>query len=210
MAIYRFKVCFEEDEEVIRIIELRSNQTVEDLHFAILKSVEFDTIHNATLFLSDDYWKKGDQYAFQPIGNSELPAFSATRLSSLINDPHQKLLYVYDLAHEWVFLVELVGISMKEDPKISYPHVVRTEGKAPKQYKVQRKVGADLEDDEFDYLTKNLLSGEIAQEMMGEHVDEDETEGMDEEGEEDEENEEGEEDEFGGDPYGDSYEDDTH
>ncbi len=182
MALYRFKICFEEDEEVIRIIEIRSGQTIEDLHFAILKSINFDTQHNAIVYISDDYWKKHEKYIFLPEeGTEEVTMFSSTRLSSLINDPHQKLLYVYDLSEQWTFMIELIGITMKEDPKKEYPFLARSEAKAPKQYKIQHKVGGDLEDDEFEDLTKNLLSGEIAKEMMGAHLDEGETDGMDEE-----------------------------
>lgn len=184
MAIYRFKVCFEEDDEIIRVIEVRSGQTLEDLHFAILKSIEFDTRHNALFYISDDYWKKHDKFIFLPEpGMEETTMFSSTRLSSLINDPHQKLLYIYDLSEQWVLMVELVGITMNEDPKKTYPMVVRSESKPPKQYKTQKKVGgADLaEEDEFDYLTKNLLGGEIAEEMLGEHLDDGETDDMGEE-----------------------------
>jgi len=182
MALYRFKICFEEDEEVIRIIEIRSGQTIEDLHFAILKSINFDTQHNALMYISDDYWKKHEKYIFLPEGGmEEVTMFSSTRLSSLINDPHQKLLYIYDLNEEWTFMIELIGISINEDPKKDYPHLARSESKAPKQYKTQRKIGGDLDDDEFEYLTKNLLSGEIAEEMMGSHLDEGETDDMDEE-----------------------------
>lgn len=182
MALYRFKICFEEDEEVVRVIEIRSNQTIEDLHFAILKSIDFDTQHNALLYISDDYWKKHEKYIFLPAaGMEEVTMFSSTRLSALINDPHQKLLYIYDLSEQWTFMVELIGITIKEDPKRDYPFLARSESKAPKQYKIQRKVGEDLEDDEFEYLTKNLLSGEIAEEMMGEHLDVGETDDMDEE-----------------------------
>ncbi|MDX5321774.1 MAG: plasmid pRiA4b ORF-3 family protein [Bacteroidota bacterium] len=199
MAIYRFKVCFEEDEEIVRVIEIKSNQTIEDLHFAILKSIEFDSKHNALLYISDDYWKKHDKYIFLPeAGMEEVPMFSVKKLSSLINDPHQKLLYIYDLSEQWVFLVELIGISMTEDAKKDYPYVVRSENKAPKQYKTQAKVGGDLEEDELDYLTKNLLSGEIAEEMLGQHLDEGETDEMDEEGE-DQDNEDQEDEFFGGD-----------
>ncbi|MBI1221303.1 MAG: hypothetical protein GC180_01760 [Bacteroidetes bacterium] len=197
MALYRFKLCFEDDEEVVRVIEMKSSQTLEDLHFAILKSVEFDSKHNALLYISDDYWKKHDKYIMhsEP-GMEEVSLFSAKKLSSLINDPHQKLLYIYDLSEQWVFHIELVGISMNEDPKKEYPNLVRSENKAPKQYKLIKKVSED-EDDEVDILTKTL-SGEIAEAMMGEHLDEGETDDMDEEGGDDDDSDDSEENFFGG------------
>lgn len=182
MAIYRFRIHFEEDDEVVRVFEVKSSQNLEDLHFALLQSVDFDNKHNASFFISDDYWKKGKRYVFLPEPEfEELPLFASTRLSALINDPHQKLLYIYDHVVEWTFLIELIGITMAEDAKKTYPFLVRKEGKGPKQYKVQRKVGEDLEEDEFSYLTKNLISGEIAEEMMGEDLDEGETDDMNEE-----------------------------
>lgn len=208
MAVYRFRVSFEEDDEVVRIIEIRSNQTVEDFHAAILQSIGFDTRHNAMLYISDDYWKKHDKYLLLPEkGMGDGPLFGTTRLSTIINDPHQKLLYIYDLTEQWTFLVELIGISMQEDSKKTYPFLARQEGKAPKQYKVVKKPGSEItEEEEFDYLTKNLLGGEIAQDMLGEHLDEGETDDMGEEGEEEvlgeeeeEHAEEGEDDAEGGD-----------
>ncbi len=205
MAIYRFRICLEEDDEVVRIFEVKSSQNLEDLHFALLKSVDFDNKHNASFYISDDHWKKGKRYIFLPEqGLEELPMFGVTRLSALINDPHQKLVYVYDHEVEWTFLIELIGITMAEDAKKVYPFLLRSEGKAPKQYKIQRKVGEDLEEDEFSYLTKNLLSGEIAEEMAAVEVDEGETDEMNEEGEEEEDDSE---DEFFGAEEGGSDED---
>ena len=188
MALFRFRVSFEEDDEVVRIFEMKSSQNLEDMLFAILKFVEFDSRHNASLFLSDDYWKRGREFIFLPeAGKEEVSLFAATRLSTLINDPHQKMVLVYDLEQEWTFLIELIGLSPKEDAKKEYPLLIRGEGKAPKQYRIQRKIGGELEEDEFDYLTKNLLSGEVA-EQMEEKVEDGDTDNLEsEEGEDQEE-----------------------
>jgi len=58
MSVYRFKVTFEDNDEIYREIEIKSVQTFEDFHFVILQSIGFDTIHNASFFISDDYWRK--------------------------------------------------------------------------------------------------------------------------------------------------------
>ena len=42
MAVYRFRITFENFEEVYREIEIKSDQTFEDLHFAIQSSIGFD------------------------------------------------------------------------------------------------------------------------------------------------------------------------
>src|SRR5947207_851976 len=118
MSVYRFKVSFEDNEDVYRDIEIKSTQTFEDLHFIILQSVGFDTIHNASFFISDDYWRKGDEIIYKPEDapaqkkrreeNVEKKLMGKCKMASLIDDPHQKFLYVYDPNVGWTFLVELI------------------------------------------------------------------------------------------------------
>ncbi len=48
MAVYRFKVSFEEHEDISREIEIRSDQTFEDLHNAIQQAVGFDASQPAS------------------------------------------------------------------------------------------------------------------------------------------------------------------
>ena len=42
MAIYKFKITFEDYDEVCREIEIKSNQSFEDLHRAIHAAIGFD------------------------------------------------------------------------------------------------------------------------------------------------------------------------
>ncbi len=192
MAIYKFFVCFEDDEDIQRVIEIKSNATFFDLHKAILKSIEFDDKHEASFYISDDIWRRGEEITSSKSRIDKDPenvfSIQNSKLSKYIYDPHQKFVYVYDFETEWTLHIELRGISMTENPKLEYPLVVRSSGKAPKQYRNANKIGAELEDDEFDYLTKNLLGGEEVQEG----IDEEDLAGN----EEDEESEE-EENEFG-------------
>jgi hypothetical protein len=45
MAVYKFRISLEEDEDIVRDIEIRATQTFEDLHYAILSAIGFDTQH---------------------------------------------------------------------------------------------------------------------------------------------------------------------
>ena len=65
-----------------------------------------------------------------------------TPVSALVAKPDQKFVYEYDPAKHWTFLVELIGVSKDEDPKRTYPFVLRKEGIAPAQYGV-KGVAAD-------------------------------------------------------------------
>jgi hypothetical protein len=160
MAIYRFKVAFEDNEEVYREIEIKSTQTFEDLHNVIVQSISFDNQHNASFYISDDYWRKGEEITLRPSENTDTgnrrkqevdvvkKQMNKCKMASLIDDPHQKFVYVYDPKTGWTFLVELLKI-VPDDAKVTYPRVVKSAGESPKQYK-PTTVAAAVEDEEFD------------------------------------------------------------
>ena len=160
MSVYRFRVVFEEREEVYRDIEIKSTQTFEDFHFIILNSIGFDTVHNASFFISDDYWRKGEEIIFRnddPVTNklnvkqlSPKKEMKKCKIASLIDDPHQKFLYIYDPKVQWTFMIELMKITA-EDPKVDYPNIVKSMEDAPKQYNMLNIPAAvEEESDEFD------------------------------------------------------------
>ena len=160
MAIYRFKVAFEDNEEVYREIEIKSTQTFEDLHNIIIQSISFDNQHNSSFYISDDYWRKGDEIVLRPGDTTENDSrrrsetevvkkqMNKCKMASLIDDPHQKFVYVYDPKTGWTFLVELLKI-VPDEAKATYPRVVKSAGESPKQYK-PTNVAAAAEDEEFD------------------------------------------------------------
>jgi len=54
MALYRFKVTFEDYDDVSREIDVKSNQTFEDLHRAIHKSTGYDAEFSSSFYISND------------------------------------------------------------------------------------------------------------------------------------------------------------
>jgi hypothetical protein len=91
--------------------------------------------------------------------------------------PNQKFLYTYDFNRNWPFMVELISVSNEENPKITYPATVRTEGIGPSQYGTKSILGDRFVDVEEKY---DLSSDE---EGFGEEGDVDEE--TDETGDED-------------------------
>ena len=100
-----------------------------------------------------------------------------TTIGSEIKDPNQKFIYTYDFAKNWTFLVELINVSKEENPKITYPAMIRKEGIAPSQYGTKSLLGerfADLEE-KYD-LTKGAEGfGEEGDEGSGDAGAEEET-----------------------------------
>jgi len=176
MAVYKFKVSFEEYEDIYRVIEIKSTQTFLDFHKAILASIGFDEKQLASFYMSTDSWKKGQEITLEDMTENPenpLPIMAKAKLSQYIIDPHQKILYVYDFIECWTMLIELKGISATENPKTTYPNLFKSAGPAPKQYDKVQKFGL-VDDNEFDEITKNYLnrSEEIPGEISDDEADE--------------------------------------
>jgi hypothetical protein len=140
MPLLRFRVYWEDDDQIYRDIEIRSNQTFLDFHKAIIQAYEFDGKHSASFFESNDRWQRGRELDSEVLVNKkDAPALSMVRtpISALVAKPDQKFIYVYDPVKHWTFLVELIGVTKDEDIKKTYPYVVRKEGIGPAQYGVK-------------------------------------------------------------------------
>jgi hypothetical protein len=104
MAVYKFKVSFEEYEDIYRVIEIKSPQTFLDLHKAILDSIGFDQKQLASFYMSTDSWKRGQEITLEDMSDDEdedpskkIPIMKKAQLQDYIDDPHQKIIYIYDL-----------------------------------------------------------------------------------------------------------------
>ena len=154
MAILKFRAYFEEDDSVYRDVAIRHTQSFFDLHEAILKSFEFDTKHSATFYRSNDNWQRGREISLEKYDKPyKAPPLlmKETTIGSEIRDTNQKFIYVYDFNKNWTFLVELINVSKEENPKISYPAMVRKEGIPPSQYGTKSLLGERFADVEETY-----------------------------------------------------------
>ena len=158
MAILKFRVYYEEDDSVYRDVVIKHTQTFYDLHNAILKAFEFDNKHGATFYRSNDNWQRGREISLEKYDKAYKAApliMQETTIGSEIRDPNQKFIYVYDLTKNWTFQVALINVSKEENPKLSYPATIRTEGIAPSQYGTKSLLGERFADVEEKYdLTK--------------------------------------------------------
>ncbi|HQW44962.1 MAG: hypothetical protein IPP02_09865 [Chitinophagaceae bacterium] len=188
MAILKFRVYLEEDESVYRDVVIRHSQSFLELHEVILKAYEFDNKHKATFFRSNDHWLRGREISVEQY-DKEYKAppliMSETTIGSEIKNPNQRFVYLYDFNKNWSFLVELINVSKEENPKISYPSVVRTEGIAPSQYGTKGLLGPKFADIEEKYdLTQVSGDGFSEKDEEGEDVGMGEEGAMEEGGEE--------------------------
>ena len=151
MAVYKFRVTFEEYDDIYRDIEIISTQNFFELHEAIQEAVKFDNKYDASFFMSDDYWMQGQEISLKgkkTKDGTKVHLMKNATLCDYIDDPHQKIYYYFDSTNPpWGFHVELIKIFLDESPDVIYPRVVKTTHDAPKQYTpVAREKGVA-----FDY-----------------------------------------------------------
>jgi len=162
MAVLKFRIYLEEDEAVYRDICVKHKQSFQDLHFAILKSFEFDSKHQATYYRSNDNWLRGREISFERYDKqykAEPLLMESTIIGSEIQDTNQKFIYEYDFIKHWVFLVELINVSKEENSKITYPAILRVEGIGPQQYGTKSLLGDKFADIEEKYDLTETIEG---------------------------------------------------
>jgi hypothetical protein len=188
MAILKFRIYLEEDDAVYRDVVIKHTQTFQDLHFAILKSFDFDNKHQATFYRSNDNWQYGREITFEKYDKQYAapPLFMVeTPIASEVQNTNQKFVYVYDFTKNWVFLVALINVSKEVNPKIEYPAISRKEGIGPQQYGTKSLLGDKFADIEEKYdLTEVTAEGFGKEGEEGETSEEDEVAEDDNAGEE--------------------------
>jgi len=189
MAIYRFRIYWDENENVERVIQIKSYQTFEDFYKIIVESFQLPIIDtSASFFTSDDYWDKHLEitYKEEDIQGGE-KLMRKTRISSLIEQPHQRFVLVYDQKLQLTFNIELIKIESEKfaDENEIFPKVISAKNKIPKRRTIlQTSEGNDLNavsnlsnvntnpnflnnmsDDEFDaFIYQTLMNKKISEE----------------------------------------------
>ncbi|MEJ6979574.1 hypothetical protein WG906_03885 [Pedobacter sp. P351] len=177
MAIYRFRVSFEDYDDVIREIDIKSTQTFEELHLAIHRTTGYNPEKSSSFYVSNDHWIKAEEIAFLPNQrktDAGVALMTGTKLYKFIDDPHQKFYYTYNFERPYDLHVELIKILDEEKGK-EYPVLVRRSGEAPKppgSVVIPVETG---EEGEFDFLNdidepdeEDIISMGVEEDDLGE------------------------------------------
>ncbi len=180
MAVYRFRVSFEDYDDVVREIDVKSNQTFKDLHFAIHKSIGYDPEKSSSFYVSNDHWIKNEEIAYLPNERKierGVSTMENAKLSAFIDDPHQKFYYIYNFDKPFDFHVELIKI-LENDAK-EYPLVFKSVGEPPR---ITAKAFGDPNDvtgdENEDFIDENevLIADEDELNSLNSHEEEEEEE----------------------------------
>jgi hypothetical protein len=133
MAVYKFRVTFEDDDQIHRDVEISSTQNFTDFRQAILSAYNIGKDWDSVFYVSDDKWHKvTDVVNFPKETKADDVAGGKQKLVKFIDDPHQRFVYSVRALTEVVFLVELMKIL--PDSKTTYPRTAATAGEFPKLF----------------------------------------------------------------------------
>ncbi len=136
MHVYRFRILIEDIDDFYRDIEIMASSTFEDFHKAIMQSIDLNGNEFASFYICDSRWNRKKEITIEDMGEDEeiedAPlVMSKCKLAEYIDDPHQRLIYVYDFLNMNEFYIELSKI-VPADKKVKYPRCVRKSGMLPK------------------------------------------------------------------------------
>jgi hypothetical protein len=181
--VFRFRVTFEDVDSVVRMIDVSASNTFKDFHHKIQEAIAFDNLKQASFFKANDIWRKdGDEFCTEEKENTQEAGTS--ELGKFIDDPHQKFLYVYDPEKgDWHLRAELIKL-FRAEAGVTYPHIIKSDGIAPKQFLDPKLIISDPSaklfkeaDSLIEGLTEELQEDEIPDDDdLEDDFDEDEDE----------------------------------
>ena len=148
-GVYTLRVRYNWEKSVVREIEVKSEQTLSDLHMAILDSLDWDSDHLYSFFLARD--RRDRRYEIIPCADDVFGGFTADAMWSadngtLIADEavlgelglavNCEFTYLYDYGDNHQFTIKVIGIRPQADDSEKYPRVVAAHGRSPKQYQM--------------------------------------------------------------------------
>jgi len=148
--IYRITFSSEEADGFRRVFDADSDATFLDLHKAILESAGYPDDQMTSFFLCNDRWEKEQEVTLVEMDSNfeyDNMVMEQTRLSDLIEDKGQRLIYVFDPMFERHFFGRVKEILPGTTEGV---RCVESKGKAPKQLKTEDPLAAGLKDNGGD------------------------------------------------------------
>lgn len=154
--IYKIRVILDTKEDVIRTLLVSSKITLEEFHKLIAEVYGFNGQEMASFYRSDDEWNQGEEIPLCSMDDApDALCMSTTTLEQNIEDPEEKLIYVYDYLNMWTFYCELIEVTSTTESEI--PKLILSIGNVPdeapeKEFKAENTPGGDLDEfgDEFN------------------------------------------------------------
>ncbi len=131
-GVYVFKVRHKQAIKSYRVIELRSEQDLDDLHVAIQRAFSWNSDHLYSFFMTGKY---DPRYTFACQYEETHPPWTHQAvIGELGLGRRHKFVYLFDYGDQHEFEIEVTAICPQAGSG-DYPRVVKSVGKAPDQYR---------------------------------------------------------------------------
>ncbi len=163
--VYKFRVILDTEDDVFRDIAILEDDTLEDLHNAIVNAFDFDGTEIASFYTCDEQWNQDEEISLFDTGEvmGEQKIMADYTLFDILNKDNTKIIYVYDFLNMWTFLIELAAI---EDiaagnvyPEMLFAHGIMPESAPDKDFSDSAVNEFDYEEDDYDEDDLDNLDG---------------------------------------------------
>ena len=142
MHAYRFRLLSDENDKFVRDVDVKATQSFKEFHDLIREVVQLDGNELASFFICDRRWNKVKEITLidmedrieENVDNDENESYSIpisvmeeSILKDFIDDPHQRMLYEYDILKQGSLFIELMKV-IPADESVVYPVCVKSEG----------------------------------------------------------------------------------
>ncbi len=135
--IYKITFSCDEVDNFRRVFEADSDATFLALHKAILASVGYPDDQMTSFFMCNERWEKEQEVTLVEMGNNfeyDNMVMENTRLSDLLENQGQRLIYVFDPMFERYFFGNLTEILPGACQEVT---CIESKGAAPKQLQTE-------------------------------------------------------------------------
>lgn len=163
--VYKFRVILDTEDDVFRDIAILEDDTLEDLHNAIVNAFDFDGTEIASFYTCDDQWNQEQEISLFDTGEiaGEQKIMADYPLSEILDKENTKIIYVYDFLNMWTFLIELAAIEEiaagNVYPETLFAHGIMPESAPDKDFSDSVVNEFDYEEDDYDEDDLDMLDG---------------------------------------------------
>jgi len=198
MHTYKFNITLEDNDDFYFEIDILPTNTFLEFHNIIQSVLQFSGTELASFYMSNNIWKKKTEISLIDMHIDEdtdlyeddeeskakkkkILLMSDTKLAKIIEDPHQRFIYIYDFLTPWTLYIELMKI-IEADKNIKYPICSKIFGELPTKKTnltlknnipdVEANEELDVETPENDFEEEGFNDLEGGENGLGEGFDE--------------------------------------
>jgi hypothetical protein len=134
---YVFDAVLDDFRGVRRVVAVRADQTLDDLHRALQDAFGWSDDHLYSFWLSGEYLVR-DKSQYMPLADGFVPGretravrSSNSALADLEIEPGRRIAYLYDFGEQWKVALTLRAVEAVAER--SYPRVVEGVGERPRR-----------------------------------------------------------------------------